>query len=426
MAGPRHIDQQRIVVRPSVWIRTTDEAIRNRSHWKKLERKIKDLGLNSVEYAAIYVEGGLRLATIHVPNLRGGLNFDHGFEFPDGNTLYAHVSMQPFNLSACGMVCLVTVKREDTILYQGMSRIGGVICCNDTTERGITSGHAMLYYFLQTNEQLSETTPENLGSDHSGFDSELSDEGGSDDEDDLVENHGSDGNIRECLGAFRVNEVDDWVPITPTGTIYFVDRATILAPNLVEVSSSSAEPIPRDFALVSSMDRWLGENSYLWHGTKRVIHHWFWDDELPKDRQRVLILFDAKQSPAPGFFIPSIIPLVIGGALFLTRKVCLDAPLSQGTSGSWVVDQETGGLCGSIIAVFDQEPYALMITSETLFLDIMRGSRGIVSIHLPRPKPDFLDEGIVIEPVDKGKAKVQEGHAYQPWLQTNLQLCAID
>ncbi|KAM0545795.1 hypothetical protein ACHAPJ_011121, partial [Fusarium lateritium] len=86
----------------------------------------------------------------------------------------------------------------------------------------------------------------------------------------------------------------------------------------------------------------------------------------------------------------------------------------QGTSGSWVVDQESRKLCGSVMAVFDQEPYALMITSDDLFSDIKEFSPNIVSIQLPTPKPNPPDEGTEIEPTDKGKAKVQESRTSRP------------
>ncbi|KAF4972510.1 hypothetical protein FSARC_934 [Fusarium sarcochroum] len=423
MAGLRQSHQQRIVVRPSVWIRITDEAIHNKAPWKKLKKEVEGLGLNSPEHAAIYVEGGLRLAHDSVAVPRQRLNMGHGIEFPNGFTLHTHVAMNPFNSSACGLACLATIVLEDTVVYQQVSRIGGVIGRNSISKLEVTSGHVMLQHFLQGNEKPSGpnlgTSPNiTFGPDPA---SSIVDEEESDDDIELVENdHKSDSRTQKPLGKFCPEEVEKWVTITPSGTINFINQADISSRTLKAVPSFSMPSIAADFALVSGMNHWQEGNSYTSRGVKRMVDDYSKDLALTTEEVRVLILLGVDEPPAAGLLLPSKIALVIDGATFWTRKVSLGTPLSRGTSGSWVVKSDSGKLCGSVIAVFDQEPYALMITSETLFSDIKKFSRDISSIqiaglylrHLPEEplaKLDRMDEGVEIEP-DKIMPSIEEDY----------------
>ncbi|KAH6615909.1 hypothetical protein B0J18DRAFT_292092 [Chaetomium sp. MPI-SDFR-AT-0129] len=72
--------------------------------------------------------------------------------------------------------------------------------------------------------------------------------------------------------------------------------------------------------------------------------------------------------PVEGHLLPGETYIRFGKDNVQTRKIELSAPLSTGTSGAWVVRGDR--LYGVIIAVYEREPYAHMITSERLYKDI--------------------------------------------------------
>ena len=45
----------------------------------------------------------------------------------------------------------------------------------------------------------------------------------------------------------------------------------------------------------------------------------------------------------------------------------------RGSSGSWVIDDGPKFLCGSIMACYENEPMAFMITAQTLLRNIEMG-----------------------------------------------------
>ncbi|KAF5625620.1 hypothetical protein F52700_8985 [Fusarium sp. NRRL 52700] len=89
-------------------------------------------------------------------------------------------------------------------------------------------------------------------------------------------------------------------------------------------------------------------------------------------------------------------PFSIGSTTISVRKIRLTRPLGRGTSGSWVVLRDSGKLCGSIIAVFEREPFALMMTAQSLFSDIIKYSREVSLVTIGPCKLNLKDESQVL------------------------------
>ncbi|KAF5009734.1 hypothetical protein FDECE_4080 [Fusarium decemcellulare] len=229
MAGVREANQAHITLRPSFWIRTTDDAIKRKTPWKRLTKLVKDLGLNSPQNVNIYVEGGLKLAhdTTRVP--KAHLPLEKGTDFGDGETLYTHIPAKPPGASACGTLCLTTIIKDGVILYQKHSRIGGLVN-HGTSRLGLTSGHVMLEHFLGHDLEdisKSESLPE------------LEDSGQESDDDlELVENgrgRAMEHKESQNLGHVDLDKVMRWIPVMLSHRIAFVGYA---APAAVEDSLS--------------------------------------------------------------------------------------------------------------------------------------------------------------------------------------------
>ncbi|KAF4959033.1 hypothetical protein FGADI_1911 [Fusarium gaditjirri] len=396
LAGVHLPNEQRIVIKPSIWIRSTDEAIRSSTVWKKLQKEVRKLGLDSVQYASIFAEGGLISAKGPASVPLGHLALTNGIDFSHGVTLHTHVPRWTVSLSyECGEVCLTTVVKNGRIVYQEVSRIGGVLLINASHSVRVTSGHTMLLYFLQSMDD-DRTTSKNSDSDSC---SEKYDEQESSEECELVENDMNSPGTVSDLGYIDLEAVYTWLPVRLSGVINFIKQAEAgpsLRASYVRLTTPSTGPVPADFALVVSRMKFeffldQGDNAYNFNGRKNVSHICP-DFALAVNEQEILVLLGNRTEASAGFLQPARLPFSIGATTVWTRKVRLAAPLGRGTSGSWVVLRDSGRLCGSIIAVFEREPYALMITAQALFSDIIKYSRNVRLVTLGSSELDMRDE----------------------------------
>ncbi|RBR26138.1 uncharacterized protein FIESC28_01029 [Fusarium coffeatum] len=413
LAGAHHPNERRIILRPSIWIMTTDKAIGNSTVWKKLQAKVGELGLNSNQYASIFAEGGTSLANgpASVPLER--LNLARGIEFSRGVTLYTHATWgtasKPYE---CGEICLTTIVKNGRIVYQEVSRIGGLLVINASLLVGVTSGHTILLYFLQNPEEMAPMDEDDLQSSSRGSDpescSEDQDGQESNDECEIVENDiNSRGPISD-LGYVDLGKVNHWVPITPSGTINFIQQAEVellVETPYAKLTNLSTGPIPADFALVprQAFGAPLGQNDniYYFNGRKSVSSI-FPDSRVSASGQEILVLLGSGIEGSAGFLQPTKLPFSIGRTTIWARKIHLTAPLGRGTSGSWVVERDSGSLCGSIIAVVEHQPYALMVTAQSLFSDIIQYSRDIGLVTLGLPAQNLEGEGEALVSNDQG------------------------
>ncbi|PNP50597.1 hypothetical protein FNYG_15946 [Fusarium nygamai] len=357
LAGARQVGEQEVIMRSTVWIRSTDEAIRSNSVWKKLQKEVRRLGLDSVQYAPIFAEGGLRSAndTTSVPLER--LPLSGGVQFSGRATLYTHLALWSTDGSyGCGQVCLATIIAGDKIVYQQTARIGGVLSVNSVYMAGVTSGHTMLLYFLQNSEQLSliwqddpniptgnsipVATSESLHLSEDLHGLELDSDSDHGDEDsgnecELVENNDSDSGIIDGLGHLDLEQVKIWIPLRLSDTINFISQAEIdlsSVPSFGKLTNPSTCPIPADFALLSvaepEFSLTLDHNVYHSDEPKHVSGICT-DTWLSASEHEILVLLGNGRKPSPGFLLPTKIPFCIGNTTFWTRKIRLAAPLGK-------------------------------------------------------------------------------------------------
>ncbi|KLO86471.1 uncharacterized protein LW93_11247 [Fusarium fujikuroi] len=361
-----------IALYPTIWLRTADKVVRASDPWKEIEAIVKRLRLDSPQNAKIYVEGGGRISDDSVSVAREYLTLDKGITFRSGETLYIHVLAKPEGSSACGLLCLITIIKDEAVLEQNISRIGGLVTYI-LPRQAVTSGHVMTRYFLKfcTLNSSSDALPAHPKSE------ETEEDGESDNE--VVENYENDHDPEQSLGYVDVTGSTDWLSVTPSDTINFIVQLVKGTAQTSGWSIETSRQIPADFALLSDIADWERDNYYvdppaqgIQSNTPMRARKWvsgYTNDESLKAGE-VLIVVDEELDSLVASLQPARIPLIISGSTLWTRKLRLEAPLAPGTSGSWVVDRKTGALCGSIIVVYDGEPFALMITAEALFSDI--------------------------------------------------------
>ncbi|KAH7140860.1 S-adenosyl-L-methionine-dependent methyltransferase [Dactylonectria macrodidyma] len=244
----------------------------------------------------------------------------------------------------------------------------------------------MLEYFLRSvsDDSLFALPVEKPGKEDPtiGLHSGSSDGEESDDDLELIDNNKSwnvGQHAAQALGHVDLAGLTQWTSVTPSDTINFVVQAQKDPTQNSSWRIHLSRPISADFALISGIDDWEYDNYYLNPlaqepqqdislGGKKWVSSY--NDDISVKAGDVLILIGQESQHIVASLQTTKISLIISGATLWTRKLSLKAPLSRGTSGSWVVDSISGALCGSIIAVFDEEPFALMVTAQTLFSDI--------------------------------------------------------
>lgn len=340
-----------------------------------------------------------------------GLPLDsRGFDLPGDFTLFLHVE-RPTTASApqpsgCGLICFITVKRGDKIVYNGCSRIGGILSIKEASGAvklvGVTSGHALIDEFLSTNmETLDSQSRRRSGRIRSLLR--------------LRDRHGataspSPGSIEPPAPTPPVNAQSK--PVTFSGT----PSATAPGENFgtERIQQGEWDPVQSIYSL-----NWLGGG---WETVKAFRPPFpvsrpemlspssdFALLELPKD---VANTFSLDNGPAkrvesllpekdmhegelhivlgPGEVVPGILlferpSIFLRGQLFPTRKIQVERPLNLGVSGCWVIQR--GGLCGMIAMIYEDEPYAYMITAEKLISDIEKTLGDKSKVSLPPDMP---------------------------------------
>lgn len=250
---------------------------------------------------------------------------------------------------------------------------------------------------------------------------ETEEDGESDNE--VVENYENDHDPEQSLGYVDVTGLTDWLSVTPSDTINFIVQLVKGTAQTSGWSIETSRQIPADFALLSDIAGWERDNYYvdppaqvIQSNTPMRARKWvsgYTNDQSLKAGE-VLIVVDEESDSLVASLQPARIPLIISGSTLWTRKLRLEAPLGKythpnfglklmrfknvapGTSGSWVVDRKTGALCGSIIVVYDGEPFALMITAEALFSDI----KGYSSMTMDDAKFPAVSEPLWSETQD--------------------------
>ncbi|KAF4987503.1 hypothetical protein FGRMN_10334 [Fusarium graminum] len=369
MAGVRDHTSRQILLQSSIWIRTTDAAIRDLGIWKKLQKEVRKLGLDAPQYAPIYAESGLMSANEPVTVAKDKLSLEKGIKFSEKLTLHAYVSQQPGSDSPCGRIFLVNIMEKGEIVHQT-----------------VTSGHVILDYFLDRDQQSTVSWYMHL----TGYNEEAEliteSDSESDDEYDveLIENDDRDPVDIPVTGRWDPKEESlVWLPVVPHGAINFIDQVELQTSWFQQIRATRNQlSIPADFALIPGPAYWQ-KNEFRGPRGFSKVSGVVWDHRLLTQGREVGIILNPMETTVSGILIPTQISFAVGGATIPCTKICLDTPLSLGTSGAWVVDKTSNALCGAIIAIAAYEPFAFMITAERLLLNIKQYSKVATVVRVP-------------------------------------------
>ncbi|WYZ41411.1 hypothetical protein EsH8_V_000306 [Colletotrichum jinshuiense] len=277
--------------------------------------------------------------------------------------------------SASGLLCCATLLRDGIVIDQQVSRIGGFICttlgrtAEMWPEPAITTAHGLLERLLQRLEDdippdSSDTGPASSGSALSSpaslsdtdLETDSAFESGSESDGSEIFND-EDENGTNLLGFRDPSTVARWTPVAFVGSSFM---GNIMDPqNIRSMASNMA-----DYALLELKQSYY-ENFSSGLVTKNPLSSYTTNAELLSGPVSLLfsdnvvtgatILPETQQMPSLGKSLPA-------------RKVQLSAPLAPGTSGTWLIRDES--LCGMIIARYPGEPLALFVAAEDILQDI--------------------------------------------------------
>ncbi|KAF2969778.1 hypothetical protein GQX73_g3795 [Xylaria multiplex] len=381
----------RILMTGWVWIQCSDKY----SIWKIKKRLDELKWLDNHEWAPVH----LYLEPIVTANAESKLEGDlydyrTGVSIGDGFELHVDIARTGEDGSLCGRPCRSRITYESRVVNESFCRIGGVLRINDSVDALITTAHGILNYFLITLIPLLEQSDDTRNQPNTS--DEIPDD--SSDESDMEEflrqeqqdGIGSESPPKDSLGYLDVSQLQQWEPLKPFDTITYIaqaeqkgtgsmwdlyfgqfdaDYALFRQPewpdssqglpsnNLYTIGSGDAKVefdkrIPMESSQMASMDF---KTSYILLGTQEVI---------------------------PVQLFPDEVEISMHGVKFKTLKLRAPKVLAQGTSGSWVVREEK--LCGVIIAIYQLEPYALMLPSAAVSFDLTKLGTSINTVSLPR------------------------------------------
>ncbi|KAK1751331.1 hypothetical protein QBC47DRAFT_80983 [Echria macrotheca] len=398
MSGTAKSGAPTITLAPTIWILCGSKYCK-----QKIQKEVAKMTWLRIFRFGIEIHTGTPIlaatpeASLVVPLER--LDLTHPFNLPSSSSgtsqLLIHLQNdEGLGNTACGRLCCFTLLRDGVAPMQRFSRLGGVMDVgskDQTSSYGLTAAHALYDLLLS-----SQTTAED-GNGPVSDDSETDSDCDSIDSNSSCGSHSSGFSAptddhKNVLGYRNPCDIKTWVPITSTGPVNFLGRGT---PRMQsgstdwwpELHTSVTNPLFRaheaDFALLTIPTDLKLQNTY---GTvmKASISPTEIVDRLPihsdLDPGEVRILVNPVDSVA-GFMLRNTSDIISGSGSIQTRKIELSAPLAKGTSGAWVV----GGnqLYGVIIAVYEREPYAHMVTAKKACADIVESLPGFTSAALP-------------------------------------------
>lgn len=382
MCGVASKGQTYVTLRPCIWIRCGSKRCK-----ELVQTTIKNLnwlGFITVEVHVrspwLATSGSGIVPPIEVPLSQNGISTF------DGSSLFIHVEHRLPGSSACGMLCLASIARDGQILQQKLSRVGGLLFTMNTALRwslcAVTTAHGMFGQGYTTNANST------VGSSESSNETESDDyDTDSEPEDD----HTYESSV--LFGAPNLNRVATvWQEISSERLLNFLGKSHNSI--LDETPSNNELPKEADCALLDIANVFNLLNTYK--SPDGVLN--FLDSHI-KDSglgEGIVHLVFGEQDVVEGYMLPEPSVLLIQGTIFHTRKIELQYPICElmspspivvpcdfvvdmnpapGTSGSWVV--QNGAMCGMIIAGYDNEPYAHIVTAEHLFSQIYESNSAV-------------------------------------------------
>ncbi|KAI0856490.1 hypothetical protein F4860DRAFT_401129 [Xylaria cubensis] len=395
MSGEKEAGSTKITLQPSVWILCGTKAT-----CKAIQRRLDQLTwLNSAYYSPIYIRNVLRLASSQLLSSSVRLDFNHGTPFwtetPNGRVetkVHVHVERSEMPINH-GMLCCITITQGDDakVLHQRLCRIGGYIIVDLPTGPqlvAVTTAHGLLEYWIQQDlgyETRISATEETEAMKLDDIDLE---------EETCLEEVGTE--ITTSNVDTEIDLVAEWIPaVFFPGNINFVSQASPASGSSFEVKTNR---IDTDFLLLSIDNRVTGK---AMEGAN--INSYIPDAAMSLNKTYGTIISIQPEALKVAEILPDAIPFSVNGVVFQTKKVELSEPACSGLSGTWVVQDHA--LCGVIIAIYEGEPFALMLTAEKLFSDIKRFSSNISSVKIASP---MVVTGIEIDDPNTSQESVSD------------------
>ncbi|KAI0419318.1 hypothetical protein F5X98DRAFT_385106 [Xylaria grammica] len=381
----------RILMTGYVWIQCSD-----RFSISKIRKRLEELTwLKSDAWAPVHVY----LDPIVAANAESQSEYDvydyrPGASLGGGFQLHADIARAWENDSPCGRPCRSRITLHSKVVNESFCRVGGVLRVNGSVDVFITTAHGILSYFLAEIAPLlneGEFNENQLGNSD-----ETSDETSNEREIEKVLSQGRRGRTdpdrshADKLGYIDMSQLQQWEPLKPFDTITYIAQAE-------QIDADSKwnlrfRDFDADYALFTLSDPAksprspLPNNSYAVnpkYSTFEIKGSASGDDSqiAPHgEYETCYILLDAQAAIPVQLFLNEV-EISINGLKFQTLKLRAPNILSRGTSGSWVVRGEK--FCGVIIAVYEFEPYALILPCAAVSRDLMKLGTDIKTVSLP-------------------------------------------
>ncbi|KAI3392831.1 hypothetical protein diail_5144 [Diaporthe ilicicola] len=319
------------------------------------------LGLDYLQTDIEIHEGGGRIEASSDRKLVDvDLEDKDNIQLSNGAVLSVHVESCQQKDTACGALCCVTVQDDGNAkkARQSLCRMGGLLKINDKYVLGVTTAHAML---------------DGSGIFKDSFDDPAADHGLRTPKGKAVD--------RDAI-VLEVSDVepDAWHAVTRDAAIDFLG---ISMNSRGDVALNRARPQnATDFAMLR-LRNLPGSirNRYLPPGSDEPVNirSTASASSSALDEGPVYIL-GGEGRVADAQLVWGSVCFIIRGRNFRVRRVQTSQPLGAAASGSWVVKGEV--LYGVIIAVYEDEPFALMMTAERLFESILGSAFSIRAVEL--------------------------------------------
>ncbi|KAL1848557.1 hypothetical protein Daus18300_013567 [Diaporthe australafricana] len=324
------------------------------------------LGLDYLQTDIEIHEGGGR---IEVSSDRKLVDVDlddkDNIQLSNGSILSVHVEDCQHKDTACGALCCVTVQEAGRAGHarQSLCRLGGLLKINGRYVLGVTTAHAML-----DGSGIFRDSFDDGSADINGCGDLRTPKGKAVDRDAIV------------LEAGDAAEAG-WHAATRDAAIDFLG---ISMNSRGDVALNRARPQnATDFAMLRLRGGLPAgvRNRYLAPGSDDPINirSTASANSSALDEGPVHILCGAGRV-ADAQLVWGSVCFIIRGRNFRVRRVQTSEPLGPAASGSWVVKGEV--LYGVIIAVYEDEPFALMMTAERLFESILGSAFSIRTVEL--------------------------------------------
>ncbi|KAI3537000.1 hypothetical protein CSPX01_10497 [Colletotrichum filicis] len=378
-------------------------ACGDRKTVKRVERQLKKISWLSAEQRSrvpILVDFDSLLAATYLssPSTEDQDTITRSVSARD---LFFKVSPPIFSSSAFGLKLCASTSGEKKVRNQ-VSCIGGLVIVEGESREPqkeivafVTTAHGLVE-LLRNDDDVDEAS---VSSSDSSNHASLEDEKNHEEEnqrqtkaeyidlDDAPNNQTANSTFkniyRDSCEEFSL-QIGSWTTIEPIFPIQFTETrwrgpsrnheesAGSTDNDEIELLTADDSTCSADFALFSRRGFENMRNHYCSMGSpdKRIyVESSIGNERLMEGDARIIL--DPRVSVSCRL-LKGIFPVYIGKTTFQTRRIIMDAPLSQGASGSWVV--KDGDFCGFIIMISRSESTALIMSAEDLFKSIQRVS----------------------------------------------------